>query len=34
MLAGWLKLGVPVREMGELERSDRPDEILPDTRRC
>lgn len=28
------KLGVPVREIGDCERSDRPDEILPDARRC
>ena len=34
MLEGWLKLGVPVREMGDCERSDRPEEILPDARRC
>jgi len=34
MLEGWLKFGVPVREMGDCERSDSPEEILPDARRC
>jgi hypothetical protein len=34
MLEGCRKLGVPVREMGDCERSERPDEILPETRRC
>jgi hypothetical protein len=34
MLEGWLKFGVPVREIGDCERSDKPEEILPDARRC
>lgn len=34
ILEGWLKLGVPVREMGDCDRSDKPEEILPDARRC
>jgi hypothetical protein len=34
MLDGCRKLGVPVREMGDCERSESPDEILPETRRC
>jgi hypothetical protein len=34
MLEGCRKLGVPVREMGDCERSERPEEILPEARRC
>lgn len=34
MLEGCEKFGVPVREMGDCERSERPEEILPEARRC
>jgi hypothetical protein len=34
MLDGWRKFGVPVRETGDCERSDKPEDILPEARRC
>jgi hypothetical protein len=34
MLDGWPRLGVPVREMGDCDRSESPEESFPDARRC